>query len=115
MRLQHARRRYSAVRFAGIDTAGPTDRARDGCDRNGADTLVIAPSNPIVSIGPVLAVPGVTEAVAVADRRDRNVAVSPDHRRQGIEGTGRSHAPGIGRGGRAWSVLHGDTAISPRR
>ena len=41
----------------------------------GADTVVVAPSNPIVSIGPVLAVPGVRDAVAA--RRDDVVAVSP--------------------------------------
>jgi LPPG:FO 2-phospho-L-lactate transferase len=40
-----------------------------------ADTVVIAPSNPIVSIGPVLAVPGVHDAVRA--RRDHVVAVSP--------------------------------------
>ena len=40
-----------------------------------AEVVVIAPSNPIVSIGPVLAVPGVREAVA--DARERVVAVSP--------------------------------------
>jgi LPPG:FO 2-phospho-L-lactate transferase len=39
------------------------------------DTVIIAPSNPIVSIGPVLAVPGVRDAVVA--RRDRCVAVSP--------------------------------------
>src|SRR5690606_13707510 len=37
--------------------------------------LVIAPSNPIVSIDPVLAVPGVRDAVVA--RRDRTAAVSP--------------------------------------
>ena len=37
--------------------------------------MVIAPSNPVVSIEPVLAVPGIREAVAA--RRDGNVAVSP--------------------------------------
>ena len=40
-----------------------------------AEVVVIAPSNPVVSIGPVLAVSGVTEALAA--RRERNVAVSP--------------------------------------
>ena len=40
-----------------------------------ADALVIAPSNPIVSIGPLLAVPTLQELVEA--RRDRNVAVSP--------------------------------------
>ena len=36
---------------------------------------MIAPSNPVVSIGPVLAIEGVADAVA--ERRSRNVAVSP--------------------------------------
>ena len=40
-----------------------------------ADRVVVAPSNPIVSIGPVLAVPGVRDAVRA--RRDDVVAVSP--------------------------------------
>ncbi len=40
-----------------------------------ADTIVIAPSNPIVSIGPIRALPGVDEALT--SRRDRVVAVSP--------------------------------------
>jgi len=37
--------------------------------------VVVAPSNPIVSIGPVMAVPGVQEAVVA--RRPSVVAVSP--------------------------------------
>jgi LPPG:FO 2-phospho-L-lactate transferase len=40
-----------------------------------AGTVVVCPSNPIVSIGPVLAVPGLRDAVA--SRRDSVVAVSP--------------------------------------
>lgn len=40
-----------------------------------ADRIVICPSNPIVSIGPVLATGGIGEAVAA--RRERVVAVSP--------------------------------------
>ncbi|MEQ8840623.1 MAG: 2-phospho-L-lactate transferase [Acidimicrobiales bacterium] len=62
-----------AVRFAGADEARPT--ADTLAAISSATTLVIAPSNPIVSIGPVLAVPGVAEAVRA--RRGRNVAVSP--------------------------------------
>ncbi len=63
----------ASVRFAGADDAQPTTEAMTAI--TDAHTLVIAPSNPIVSIGPVLAVPGVREAVT--SRRDRNVAVSP--------------------------------------
>ena len=40
-----------------------------------ADTIVVAPSNPLVSIGPIRALPGVDETLAF--RRDRVVAVSP--------------------------------------
>ena len=40
-----------------------------------AETIIVCPSNPLVSIGPILAVPGVTEALV--DRRPDVVAVSP--------------------------------------
>jgi LPPG:FO 2-phospho-L-lactate transferase len=39
-----------------------------------ADAVVFCPSNPVVSIGPILAVPSVRDAVAA--RRDRAVGVS---------------------------------------
>jgi LPPG:FO 2-phospho-L-lactate transferase len=63
----------TAVRFDGADasTPGPgeLDALRD------ARRLVVAPSNPLVSIDPVLAVPGVRAAVEA--RRADVVAVSP--------------------------------------
>ncbi|MGZ4147748.1 MAG: 2-phospho-L-lactate transferase CofD family protein, partial [Actinomycetota bacterium] len=40
-----------------------------------ADAVVLCPSNPLVSIGPVLAVPGMREAVA--NKRPAVVGVSP--------------------------------------
>jgi len=40
-----------------------------------ADAVIVAPSNPIVSIGPVLSVPGVRDALIA--RRSDTVAVSP--------------------------------------
>jgi LPPG:FO 2-phospho-L-lactate transferase len=61
------------VRFAGAPDARPAPGVLDAIA--GAATVVVAPSNPIVSIGPVLAVPGVQEAVEV--RRDTVVAISP--------------------------------------
>ena len=63
----------SRVRFAGVDEARAAPGVLDAVAA--ADAVVIAPSNPVVSIGPVLAVRGVTEALAA--RRERNVAVSP--------------------------------------
>jgi LPPG:FO 2-phospho-L-lactate transferase len=63
----------TAVRFDGAEASRPADGVLASIA--GADRVVIAPSNPIVSIGPVLAVPGVREAVV--GRRDDVVAVSP--------------------------------------
>jgi LPPG:FO 2-phospho-L-lactate transferase len=63
----------SAIRFAGAEATTPGPGVLDAIASAG--TVVCAPSNPIVSIGPVLAVPGLREAVTA--RRDRTVAVSP--------------------------------------
>lgn len=65
--------RVSAVRFDGADVSRPAPGVLEAIEA--AETLVIAPSNPVVSIGPVLAVPGIRDAVE--KRRDRAVAVSP--------------------------------------
>ena len=71
------RRRHAvpvaAVRVDGADRARPTPGVLEAI--GDAEAVVVAPSNPIVSIGPVLAVPGVREAVS--SRRDTVVAVSP--------------------------------------
>ena len=62
-----------AVRFDGVDDATPAPGVLESIAS--ADRVVIAPSNPIVSVDPVLAVPGVRDAVVA--RRDQTVAVSP--------------------------------------
>lgn len=63
----------SNVRFAGIEDARITPEVAQAI--TDADVIVVAPSNPIVSIAPVLAVPGMREALANA--RAPIVAVSP--------------------------------------
>jgi len=63
------------VRFDGIAAARPTAEVVAAIEA--ASVVVIAPSNPIVSIGPILAVPGMTEVLAGARARGtRFVAVS---------------------------------------
>jgi LPPG:FO 2-phospho-L-lactate transferase len=63
------------VRFAGIEAARPT--AEVGAAIEAAGVIVIAPSNPIVSVGPILAVPGMADLLAAARARGaRFVAVS---------------------------------------
>jgi len=63
----------TGVRFDGADAATVAPEAIDAL--SGAELIVIAPSNPIVSVGPVLAVPGVRPLIEQA--RARVVAVSP--------------------------------------
>jgi LPPG:FO 2-phospho-L-lactate transferase len=65
--------RVSQLRFDGADSARPAPGVLDAIERG--SPVVIAPSNPLVSIDPVLAVPGVREAVR--RRRPQVVAVSP--------------------------------------
>ena len=62
-----------ALRFAGAEDARPAPGVLEAVAD--ADLVVIAPSNPLVSIAPVLAVPGVRDAVA--RRQEAVVAVSP--------------------------------------
>jgi LPPG:FO 2-phospho-L-lactate transferase len=63
----------TAVRFDGAADARPAPGVLEALES--ADRVVVAPSNPLVSIDPVLAVPGVRAAVEA--RRDDGVGVSP--------------------------------------
>ncbi|MGD0826386.1 MAG: 2-phospho-L-lactate transferase [Terriglobales bacterium] len=62
-----------SVRFAGAADATPAPGVIEAI--RSADLVLLAPSNPITSIGPILAVPGIREAVR--ESRARTVAVSP--------------------------------------
>lgn len=64
------------VRFAGIGDATPTPEVRTAIDA--ARAIVIAPSNPVVSIGPILSVPGMRGLLERARTNGSRVAaVSP--------------------------------------
>jgi LPPG:FO 2-phospho-L-lactate transferase len=52
-----------AVRFDGAAVATPAPGVLDAIAR--AERIVVCPSNPLVSIGPILAVPGVRDALVV--------------------------------------------------
>jgi LPPG:FO 2-phospho-L-lactate transferase len=61
------------VELRGIEEARPTPEVLSAIEQ--ADVLLVAPSNPIVSIGPIVAVPGMIEALRSA--RAPVVGVSP--------------------------------------
>lgn len=68
---RRARDDVKAVRFVGVEAARPAPGTIEAI--HAADVVVVCPSNPVVSIGPILAVPGIREAVA----RRPVVGVSP--------------------------------------
>lgn len=63
----------SAVAFEGAAGSKPAPGVIEAIES--ADVVVVCPSNPIVSIGPLLEVPGIADALLA--RRDNCVAISP--------------------------------------
>jgi len=66
-----ARDEVKAIRFEGIERARPAPGVLEAIEA--AEVIVVCPSNPVVSIGPILAVRGIVEAVATG----RVVGISP--------------------------------------
>ena len=76
-----------ALRYEGAEAATPAPGVLEALDE--ADAIVFAPSNPFVSIHPILAVPGIAAAI-----RARRVSVGcgqPADRRQGRPRPARPH------------------------
>jgi LPPG:FO 2-phospho-L-lactate transferase len=61
------------IRFDGVEHAHPARGVLEAI--RDADRILICPSNPLISIGPILAVPGVREALRA--RKERVMAVCP--------------------------------------
>jgi LPPG:FO 2-phospho-L-lactate transferase len=72
VRMAHAVA-VSGIRFEGADAARPAPGVLDAIAS--ARRIVVCPSNPVVSIGPIVAVPGIRDALV--GRRHAVVAVSP--------------------------------------
>jgi LPPG:FO 2-phospho-L-lactate transferase len=63
----------ASVRFEGAEHARPGPGVLEALEV--ADAVIVCPSNPVVSIDPLLAVPGVLDQLR--RRRDRTIGVSP--------------------------------------
>lgn len=72
----------TGVRVRGAAAAALSEPARDALER--AERIVIAPSNPLISIDPILRVPGVLDILR--RRREDVVAVSPLVRGAALKG-----------------------------
>ena len=72
----HAEPAVLEVVFDGVERAKSTPEVDEALAA--ADAIVICPSNPLISIAPILSVPGVRDAIRAARRRGvRVAAVSP--------------------------------------
>ncbi|HSS32172.1 MAG TPA: 2-phospho-L-lactate transferase [Solirubrobacterales bacterium] len=81
------------VELEGITTAEPSREVLDAL--RAAEAIVIGPSNPVISIGPILAVPGMREAIAASPAPV--VAVSPYVAGTVVKGPTDRFMEGIGR------------------
>ena len=70
---RRARDSVSGVRFDGAERAKPAPGILEAIAQ--AEAIILCPSNPFISIGPILAIPGVREALR--QRRERTAAISP--------------------------------------
>jgi len=70
---RRARDRVTAMRFEGASEAKPTPGLLNAIET--AEAVVLCPSNPFISIGPILAVPGIREALQ--RKREKVAAISP--------------------------------------
>ena len=70
---RRARDKVLNVRFEGAAEASPAPGIIEAI--SGADAIILCPSNPFISIGPILAVPGIRDSLR--RKRDRVLAISP--------------------------------------
>lgn len=70
---RRARDRVLAIRFEGASEASPAPGVLEAIAR--AQAIILCPSNPFISIGPILEIPGVREALR--RRREHVAAISP--------------------------------------
>ena len=90
--LDHGEAPIEGVEVEGLVDARPTPEVLAAIA--GADLIVIGPSNPVISIGPILAVPGMREAISSAAARV--VAVSPFVAGRAIKGPTEAFMAAIG-------------------
>ena len=89
----------TGVTFEGAENAAPAPGVLDALA--GADVVVVCPSNPVVSIGPILAVPGIADALA---KHPCVVAVSPIVAGRAVKGPADRMLESLGHGSSAVAV-----------
>ncbi len=91
--LDHGRPQVHGVELEGIEDAEPSREVLEAL--HWAEAIVIGPSNPVISIGPILAVPGMREAIEASEAPV--VAVSPYVAGQVVKGPTDRFMEALGR------------------
>jgi LPPG:FO 2-phospho-L-lactate transferase len=89
-----------AIRFEGAESAKPAAGILETI--GDADCILICPSNPLISIGPILAVPGIRDALRA--RRNDVIAVCPIVGGKSLKGPSDKMLDQLGYGSSASSV-----------
>jgi LPPG:FO 2-phospho-L-lactate transferase len=91
--LEHAEAPIEGVELEGIGAATPTPEVLAALAA--AEAIIVGPSNPVISIGPILAVPGMREALVASPAKV--VAVSPLVGGRAVKGPTDAFVAALGR------------------
>ncbi len=97
---RQARDQVNGVEFVGAETAQPAPDVIE--EIRAAKAVIVAPSNPIISIGPILAIPGIREALR--ETKAAVSAVSPIVAGRALKGPAIRVMEGLGMEASALSV-----------
>jgi LPPG:FO 2-phospho-L-lactate transferase len=81
------------IEVEGLDRASPSPEVRDALTT--AEAVIVGPSNPVISIGPIISMPGMREAIAAADVPV--IAVSPLVAGRAVKGPTEPFIEAVGR------------------
>ncbi len=91
--LDHGEAPIEAIEVEGLGDARPTPAVLEALAA--AEVIVIGPSNPVISIGPILSVPGMREAITASGAPV--IAVSPFVAGHAVKGPTEAFMAAIGR------------------
>ncbi len=91
--LDHSEPPIEGIEVRGVDGAVPTPEVHEAL--SAADAIVVGPSNPVISIGPILSVPGMREAIGGSAAPV--IAVSPFVAGRAVKGPTEKFMASIGR------------------
>ena len=99
--LDRAEAPIEGVEIEGLESARPTEEVRAALAE--AEAIVIGPSNPVISIGPILSVPGIREAMVASAAPV--VAVSPFVAGRVVKGPTGAFMAAVGRPASASGIV----------